>query len=308
MSRISVAVAICLAGFAFEARGLTTPNGIATNGIATNGIATNGIATNGIATNGIATNGIATNGIATNGIATNGIATNGIATNGLLTNGLGFGAGSSGVASHGLDGAGLSSPGFAAWFERDPAYADMVMRYVAQCALPEGATVSYRSGDASYAWSGVFGLAPAWSGGASIPAAEQELVSACLAAHANAFGNHVRISVRGFRGDGEAIPVSAEERAGWRFREACFFGNLFDGTGVATGLELDSLDPAVSTPRGCAAERGVPGTCGPMVQAGLCKDLCSTGADGETYASCKVGGRAFRPVQVSLHAADVHRE
>ena len=286
--------------------GITT-NGITTNGITTNGITTNGITTNGITTNGITTNGITTNGITTNGITTNGITTNGITTNGITTNGLAPGAGSSGLAELGLSPAGVASPAFAAWFARDPAYAAMVIKYVTECALPAGASLSFNQAGKTYAWSGVFGLAPTWSAGAAIPASEQELVSACLAAHTNPQGQHVRISVRGYQADGSAIPVTADEAADYRFREAAFFGNLFDGSGVFVAPERDVLDPSVSTRRGCAAERGVPGSCGPMVQAGVAAERCTAGADGATYGACTVNGRAFRPVQVFLRDSDVTR-
>ena len=132
-------------------------------------------------------------------------------------------------------------------------------------------------------------------------------MSACIGAHANAQGKHVQISVRGYRADGSAIPVTREEADGYRFREASYFGNLFDGSGVFVALERDVMDPAVSTPRGCAAERGVPGSCGPMVQAGMAADRCTVGADGETYGACTVNARAFRPLQVFLSASDVTR-
>jgi hypothetical protein len=281
-------------------------NGIATNGIATNGIATNGIATNGIATNGIATNGIATNGIATNGIATNGIATNGIATNGIATNGLAAGTGTSGLAVNGLTEDGLDTQEFHDWFAANPAYADMVMRYVARCALPDGAALGYELGEASYSWAGTFGLTPGWAAGQAITAGEQELLTACLAAHTNALGRHVTISVRGYRTDGSTIDVTEEEAQGWRFHEACFFGNLFDGAGVGVGVEPDSLRTDVSTPRGCAAEFGVPGDCAPMIHVGMCADLCALGADGVTYESCTVNGRSYRPLQVFLQDSDVY--
>jgi hypothetical protein len=227
--------------------------------------------------------------------------------NGINVNGLAPGAGTNGLAELGLSSAGVSSPAFAAWFARDPAYSDMVMKYLSQCALPAEASLSFSQAGNTYAWSGVFGLAPTWAAGAAIPAAEQELVSACLAAHTNPKGQHVRISVRGYHADGSAIPVTSEESAGYSFREAAFFGNLFDGSGVFVAPERDILDPSVSTPRGCAAELGVPGACGRMAQAGQAAERCTAGADHATYAACTVNGRAFRPVQVFLRDSDVTR-
>ncbi len=258
-------------------------------------------------------NGIVENGIVENGIVENGIVENGLTATGTLTNGLAPGAGSNGLAVNGLTAAGTSAPEFAAWFETDTAYSDMVMRYVAKCALPEGTSLSYTAlGGTVYSWPGALGVAPAWSGGAAIGDAEQQLVSACLAAHVNGEGQHVTISVRGYLESGATIAVTADEDAGWTFREACFFGNLFTHSGVYDGLMPDSLDPLVSTPRGCAAEFGVPGSCPPMVQAGICADLCTLGPDGTTWGDCRVtrpDGAVvhFRPVQTFLRAADVYR-
>ncbi len=251
--------------------------------------------------------GIAMNGIAMNGIAMNGIAMNGIAMNGMTANGLAPGEGTNGLAERGLTQGALAAPEFAAWFAQDPTYAAMVMRYVARCALGPDQSLSYEQDGASWAWTGTLRVAPRWAAGEAIGAGEQQLVSACLAAHVNGLGQHVSLSVRGYLESGETIALDAGEAEGWTYREACFFGNLFDGTGVWNALEPDLLDPAVSTPRGCAAEFGVAQSCPPMQRAGMCADVCAPGPDGVTWADCVAGGAHFRPVQVFLRAADVYR-
>jgi GLTT repeat (6 copies) len=258
---------------------------------------------NGIATNGIATNGIATNGIATNGIATNGIATNGIATNGLVPGNVG----SNGLALNGLAAAGLDAPEFAAWFATDPVYADMVMKYLARCALSADASLTYASADTTYVWPGTLGLAPIWSSGQAIPEAEQQLVTACLAAHTNGLGRHVSISVRGYGEDGAPVAVTADELASYVFSEACYFGNLFTDEGAYVALGEGSLDPSVTTPRGCAAEAGAPGSCLPMLHAGLCSDVCQPGPDGTTVSDCTLNGSHYMGLQVFLLDEDVYR-
>ncbi len=275
------------ASVAFKTSGLTTTNGIASNGIASNGIASNGIASNGIASNGIASNGIASNGMDTNGLAP-GVGTNGLAENGLVD-------------------ASFETSEFESWFAKDPTYSDMVMTYVVRCAVAEGQALSFTTGAASHSWSGTFGLAPQWAAGRPIPQAERELVSACLAAHVNGFGQHVSISVRGYRADGQPIPVTGDEAASYTFREACYFGDLFDGSGTFMALEPDSLDATVSTPRGCAAELGVETHCPPMAYAGSCADLCQAGPDGVTWSRCTVNDVTYRPVRVFLSAASVNR-
>ncbi|HSN90359.1 MAG TPA: hypothetical protein VLS93_03950 [Anaeromyxobacteraceae bacterium] len=258
----------------------------------------------------VSSNLVAQNGIAINGIAINGIAINGIAINGLEggpTNGLAPGAGSNGLAVNGLTQEALATPEFQAWFAIDPAYSSSVMTYLVRCALGPEKTLVYSHGEASYAWTGTLAVAPVWATGIAIEPAEQQLVSACLAAHVNGLGQHVDISVRGYLADGTTIPVTDAEAAGWTNREACFFGNLFDGTGVWDALEPDLLDPVISTPRGCAAEFGVAQSCPPMMQAGMCADICAVGPDGVTWNDCAVNGIHYRPLRVFLQASDVYR-
>jgi GLTT repeat (6 copies) len=260
---------------------------------------------NGIASNGIASNGIASNGIASNGIASNGIASNGIASNGMLTNGLSPGDGTNGLAENGLVPASLDLQAFKDWFSKDESYSAMVMTYVARCALAEGQSLSYTTATetpTTYAFAGTLGLAPTWASGQPIPQAEQELVSACLAAHTNRFGQHVSISVRGYQADGSPIAVTQDEYTQYTFDEACFFGNLFAGPGTFMALGPSSLDPVISTPRGCAAENGVPTPCAPMVHTGgSCSDVCTAGTDGTAeWASCTVNGISYRPIHIFL--------
>jgi len=299
---------------------LSTSNGIADNGIADNGIADNGIADNGIADNGIADNGIADNGIADNGIADNGIADNGIADNGIadngiadngnqapLANGMRPGDGTNGLFEHGLTADALAAPEFQSWFAIDPVYSDMVMQYFVKCAVADGASLGYSYAGVDYAWPGVFGLAPAWASGQTIPEDEQQLISACLGAHVNGLGQHVKISVRGHETSGDLIPVTADEVATWHSAEACFFGNLFTGPGVYSALMPDLLDASISTPRGCAAEFGQPGQCPPMVQVGMCSDVCTADENG-IWQDCSPDGGAthYRPVQTFLRDADIY--
>jgi hypothetical protein len=60
-----------------------------------------------------------------------------------------------------------------------------LMRYVARCALSDDQSLTYTSSSSqmTYVWRGNLGLAPVWAAGHPIPVAEQQLVTACLAAH-----------------------------------------------------------------------------------------------------------------------------
>jgi len=243
-----------------------------------------------LTSNGLTSNGLTSNGLTSNGMTTNGMTTNGLTTNGLTTNG-------------------LASADFLAWFEADAAVADMVMVYIARCALPAGESLSWEWNGTAYAWDGVLGLAPAWGSGQAIPAGEQQLMTACLAAHSNKFGMHVPLSVRGPLADGASfIALEPGEDATFVEPEGCFFGNLFDGSGIYGGAFLAEWTADETNPRGCAVESGVPGDCPPIQHVGSCADSCAPApGDGPTvYASCTVNGVSYLPVTTYLSAADVY--
>jgi hypothetical protein len=243
---------------------------------------------------------LTSNGLTTNGLTTNGLTTNGMTTNGLTTNGL---------TTNGLTADGLASVDFLAWFETDPVVADMVMRYIARCALPAGESLSWEWNGIGYTWYGVLGLAPSWGSGATIPAAEQQLVTACLAAHSNKFGLHVALSVRGPLADGESsIPLDPGEEDAFYQPEGCFFGNFFDGSGIYSGGFLSSWTAEETNPRGCAVEAGVAGACPPIQHVGNCDDACTpaNGAGPTVYASCTLDGQSYLPLTTYLSAGSVY--
>ena len=255
----------------------------------------NGLSPNGLSTNGLSTNGLSTNGLSTNGLSTNGLSTNGLSTNGLSTNG-------------------LSTNGFSAWFASNPvSYSETVMRYVIRCAVPKWQTRSFVSAaGTSYTWPGLFGLAPSWSAGNPIPLVEQQLVSACLAAHVNKFGLHIDISVRGRKADGSLIPVTDDERDDFDLREACFFGNIFNEEGVRAApfkAHLGEGDDGeiLSSPRACGiTEPWGTGDCSPFLPrlAGRCSDYCS-GQSGATFTSCTWNGVTYKPITTTMRYDDL---
>jgi GLTT repeat (6 copies) len=146
--------------------------------------------------NGLAANGLAANGLAANGLAANGLAANGLAANGLAANGL-----------------------------ADP-NAQKFMEYVVSCALPAGRTVTYTRDGASFTFAGSIGVAPQWEHNRCDQSC-QRWVSACVLARLNKLGVHRQISIRG---DNDALDVSASELKDFSFREATYYGNLFQPT------------------------------------------------------------------------------
>lgn len=94
-----------------------------------------------------------------------------------------------------------------------------LIKYLTTCALDEGTTLTVESTGETY--EGNLGLATDWvddSCGTSC----QRWVSACIMAHANAFGNPVTISPRGKH---ESLRWSD----GFTYEEAAYYGNLFLG-------------------------------------------------------------------------------
>lgn len=240
------------------------------------------------------------NGLTANGLTTNGMTTNGMTTNGLTTNGL---------VSVGFSSLGIAGGSFTSWFKSNPAsYSDMVMRYLARCALPAGQSRTFSYHNVTYTWSGVLGLAPLWSLGAPMPLAEQQLVSACLAAHVNEYGVHVQLSLIGYQTNGLQIPVTSAEASTFNQREGCFFGNLFDGSGVYVGY--DGYSPLTSTDetsaRACAVSGGEPGKCPNLPNLGWCSDFCSGGSEDSPYGTCYLNGHAFPALTTRLQPSDIN--
>lgn len=232
-----------------------------------------------------------------NGLSRNGLSRNGLSRNGLSRNGL---------SRNGLSRNGLAAATFRAWFDADPAAAQSLMAYLARCALDRGESLTYTSpaSGATYTWPGNLGLAPIWASGRSIPDAEQQLVTACLAAHVNAFDAEVDISVRGYDEWFRPIPLDRGEEA-YTAREGCFYGNLFEDDGLFVGLDQPNYSSDVTTPRGCTLEAGQLSDCSPLEHVGLCRRNCIAGMDGN-WLLCRHGFKFYRPISTRLQPADIY--
>jgi hypothetical protein len=233
------------------------------------------------------------NGLSVNGLSVNGLSVNGLSVNGLSVNG-------------------LSTMNFQSWFQSNPTAADQVMRYAVLCAAPAGQVVTYTDPSTlqAYSWSGSLGLAPGWSSGQAPTVAEQQVVSACLAAHVNKYGVHISISVLGRNGSGQPIPVTDTELSSHSRREACIFGNVFTGQGIFVGNDGGALSSSESTTRICTVG-DVPGTsratdCEPMVQVGTCASYCTLDPTGTYYTSCTYNGVTYQPITTRLRAQDIY--
>ena len=234
---------------------------------------------------------IAFNGISVNGISLNGLSVNGISVNGISVNG-------------------LTSSAFSTWFSQDPVLGHEVMTYVVRCAVPLGERREHTDVQTgrTYTWWGTLGLAPDWASGNPATLKEQQLVSACLAAHVNKYGKSVPISVLGKNARG-AIIFSGWELSQFSEKEACFFGNLFNGEGVYAGNDGDSVSPRDSNARGCGllSSGKDKDACAPIVRLSKCHSACTLDATRTYYTSCTYKGTTYVPLTTRLREQDVYR-
>jgi hypothetical protein len=233
-----------------------------------------------------------------NGLSLNGLSLNGLSLNGLSLNGLSLN--------------GLSTTDFSTWFNGNPAGNDQLMRYMVRCAVAPNETRSFINPSTGlvYTWSGALGLAPNWAGGAPATLAEQQVISSCLAAHANNYGLHVSISVLGRDSSGANISYSSDELAAFAKKESCFFGNVFTNAGLFGGNDRNSLAADESTSRPC----GLKGfgalsnaECAQVKRIGQCEQYCTLDASGIFYTSCTYNGVQYRPLTTRIRPQDVHR-
>ncbi|XXF75447.1 hypothetical protein P2318_20525 [Myxococcaceae bacterium GXIMD 01537] len=233
------------------------------------------------------------NGITVNGITVNGITVNGITVNGLTT-------------------AAVNSARFTQWFRQDPEASDLLMQYVTRCGLKQGKRIRYTAPDTgiTYTWEGLLNLTPRWASGRKASKKELELMTACLAAHANKYGQHVPLSILGENAEGDTIDFTWRELVTYSRHEGCFFGNLFDDGTIFVGSDRDYLDPAESTARACALNARSPGMsteCPPFVHIGRCENICRLHRSGLYYESCTYQGKHYRPLTTRLRPEDVYR-
>jgi len=237
---------------------------------------------------------------ADNGLSTNGLNRNGLNRNGLNRNGL---------DARGLNLNGLGTTLFNTWFNQDVATSSAVMKYLYACAAASGSTLTWTNPTTgvSYTWSGVLGLATGWAGGTPATVVEQQVITACLAAHVNKYGLSVPIAVEGRGATGAQIPILPGELTTYSVQEGCFFGNIFNGEGVFMGLIHPVLDPAVSSARACSLESQPSGpsiNCPPVYHVGKCSAYCRLDATKTFPMTCTYNGITYRPLSTRIRPAE----
>jgi hypothetical protein len=235
----------------------------------------------------------------TNGLAFNGLAFNGLAFNGLAFNGLAFN--------------GLNSSDFHAWFQQEPALRNSLMSYLIQCAVPSGQSRTYTAPNGTtYTWKGNLGLAPGWASGKPATVKEQQVVSACLAAHGNKYGVKLPISVLGKDAKAVTISYTSSELTTFSEKEGCFFGNLFNGNeGLYAVSDGHQLDADESTARGCAlsvVKNDTTQDCPPLIRIGtFCAKICIPDASKNFYTSCTYNGITYTPITTRIRPQEIYQ-
>ncbi len=221
------------------------------------------------------------------------------------------GISANGISANGITAEAVQTADFSHWFQADPEANDVFMQYVVRCALAEGQSISYTdpASRQSYTWEGLLGLTPKWAQGKKIQKDEKQVLTACLAAHANKYGVHISISVLGRDAKNQAIGYTQAELATYSRREGCFFGNVFDGEGIYAGSDSDYLDPSESTARACGLTSGpdaMSNECPPFIHIGSCASVCELDKTGLFYTSCTLNGRKYQPITTRLQPKDVY--
>jgi hypothetical protein len=167
------------------------------------------------------------------------------------------------------------------------------LTYLVRCALPKTVVLYAAQGGERFTFQGSMGLAPHWLYEAMTPS-EERWVSACLLAHVNYFGKHVRVSMRATDPPVSALEATEEEKKTFAIFEGGFFGNLFSPNPVAYTCQgertRDQMRDPIFQDRVCTKETGVttaegkPFTLCRFVGTGRCEDAHSFTVDGTPYS------------------------
>jgi hypothetical protein len=231
-----------------------------------------------------------------NGISFNGRSFNGVSLNGMSLNGLD---------------ADLATSSFTSWFNSAATTNAIEMQYVVKCAKPSGTTVTWTNPQTgtSYTWQGLLGLAPSWTNRA-MTTAEQQVLTACLLAHANKYGVHVPIAIEGRTASGATLAQGSGELTTYSVQEAAFFGNTVTGDGSFVCLDHATWDASRSSARACGYDTKASGAstaCPPMYQVGACNNFCTLDATKTYYTTCTYNGKTYQPLTTRLRVQDIYK-
>ena len=241
------------------------------------------------------------------GLSLNGLSSDGLSKNGLSHNGL---------LKTGLSEEGFSAASFREWFNTGSTdLSDEVMRYVVRCALAENKVLMWINPVTleKYSWPGELGLASNWAEGHPATEKEQQVITACLAAHVNKFGARVPFSILGETAQGEPLEIEEGELEVFSRREGAFFGNLFQDEGVFSCQDPTFItSPRESSLRTCAnfqPGKEVESQCAPLQVVGFCNGAlrCELDATRTYFHTCQYQGKTYRALTTHMRSLDIAR-
>lgn len=180
-------------------------------------------------------------------------------------------------------------------------------KYVVECALPEGVTLTKTVGGVAIDFHGALGLAPEWEDDACDEDC-QEWVSACLLARTNVSGQTVELWLTG---DHPALGTGLD--LAYPVYEASFFGNLFVDEDAQYMCPGPLVGPLLAQLQGRTCSATLGGYCD-MTSYSLCTTLPllspRCGFEGlvtsPTLKNCRAGsppsGSGYRTINSYVHA------
>ena len=184
----------------------------------------------------------------------------------------------------------------------------MLLTYLARCALGEQDTLvvgdadDHEDGDAAaFTVQGSLGLAREWAI-RPLTGREQRLISACLAAHVNAYGESVEVSLRAK----EDLPANQREIRDFPVYEGTFFGDLFGPEPRVYGCQGDDARLAVMQAPDRLLRSCTDSSPDCAIQSvGRCRDVCEQHHPKYGWSACWAAGvRHDEPISVYLAADD----
>ncbi|MDI1448544.1 hypothetical protein [Polyangium sp. 6x1] len=168
------------------------------------------------------------------------------------------------------------------------------IKYAVACALPTTKSFEFVWTDAQNvehpeSYPGVLGLAPDWATQAP-GLTGQRMVSACLAALTNYYGQHVLVSIRA--PEAPLKVIDPNELTAYPEIEGAFWGNLWGDTPYLHACyNSDTIANSRSHMRDCAAGHLNPDNsleeCGPIDIVGPCDTVCeAVNSETGAYPSC----------------------
>lgn len=155
-----------------------------------------------------------------------------------------------------------------------------LLQYIARCALAEGDSLRVQYDGHTWDFPGLLGIARAWEY-RSLTEEGQEIMTACLLAHVNAFQIPVPISVRSWL----LAEADRLESGAYYYGDGAFYGNLYASTSdkfscrIRADRYFDESTQQVETAAGpyaskriCAGE-DTAADCG-FVFSGYCDEVC----------------------------------